>query len=363
MTPAVRSDQHSAPRLRRRELLRQMVATLAALAGETRLVAQESSRSNPDLNAAKLMTAETIDRVNLAQKWLASRQGPDGAFGLDRGFGRNVGVVALAGIAWLSSGSLPGRGPFGVALQKTLAYLLNCSRSNGFINAPESQSHGPMYEHGFATMFLAEVYGTTQQADLREKLDKAVRLIIACQNSEGGWRYENVPKEADISVTVCQIMALRAARNCGLFVPKETVDRCIDYVKRCQNDDGGFRYQLIQRSRSEFARSAAGLVALYSSGVYDGPEIESALRYLERHRPGGYVDQHFYYGHYYAVQAMYQAGGDHWLDWYPRIRDQLLREQLRDGSWIDAAFSNEYATAMASIILQLPNGHLPIFRR
>ena len=73
----------------------------------------------------------------------------------------------------------------------------------------------------------------------------AVQLIVNSQNKEGGWRYEPDGKEADISVTVCQIMALRAARNCGIAVPKPTVDQCVKYVLRSQKADGGFRPNLI----------------------------------------------------------------------------------------------------------------------
>ena len=46
-----------------------------------------------------------------------------------------------------------------------------------------------MYGHGFATTFLAECYGMSPRADLREKLSKAVKLIVNTQNKEGGWRY------------------------------------------------------------------------------------------------------------------------------------------------------------------------------
>ena len=73
-------------------------------------------------------------------------------------------------------------------------------------------------------------------------------------------------RDADLSVTICQINALRAARNAGLFVPKETVDACIRYVKQRQNPDGGFRYMLQGGATSAFPRSAAGVVALYSAG-------------------------------------------------------------------------------------------------
>src|SRR5206468_2460378 len=75
-------------------------------------------------------------------------------------------------------------------------------------------------------------------------LGRAVDLTIKSQNRQGGWRYRPFDGDADISATICQIMALRAARNAGITVPKEVADRCIDYVKRCQDPaSGGFRYQ------------------------------------------------------------------------------------------------------------------------
>src|SRR5690606_6767441 len=144
------------------------------------------------------------------------------------------------------------------------------------------------------------------------------------QNDEGGWRYQPDSVEADISVTVCQVMALRAARNCGIAVPKETIDRAVDYVERCQNPDGGFMYQLIRRGESAFPRSAAGVVALQSAGVYEGRAVEKGIAYLARHlpRPGVFHYQvNYYYGHYYAAQAMWQAGGATWERWYSAIRD------------------------------------------
>ena len=73
-----------------------------------------------------------------------------------------------------------------------------------------------MYGHGFATLFLAEVYGMTPRPDVRETLRKAVRLIVQTQNQEGGWRYHPVRNDAALSVTSCQIMALRAARTTGV---------------------------------------------------------------------------------------------------------------------------------------------------
>ena len=200
--------------------------------------------------------------------------------------------------------------------------------------------------------------------DLRDRLTRAVNLIVSAQNAEGGWRYEPRPNDADLSVTICQVMALRAARNAGIHVPHETIQRCVEYVKRCQNEDGGFMYML-PRGESEFERSAAGVVALYSAGVYEGPEVERGIKYLLQFVPQAGSERelrYFHYGHSYAVQAMWQHGPEAWEVWFPAIREELLRRQQADGSW-SSAMSNEYATAMSCIILQTPNQYLPIFQR
>ena len=267
-------------------------------------------------------------------------------------------------MAFMSNGSAPGRGPYGEHTQRCVDYIVANTQPNGFIAADGAASHGPMYGHGFAALFLAEAYGMSPREDVRDKLVAATKLIISAQNNEGGWRYQPVPNDADISVTICQIMALRGARNAGIHVPAETVDRCIEYVKQRQNTDGGFSYTSRDRS-SLFPRSAAGVVALYSAGVYEGDAIERGLAYLDRSRPGRAQlrpTAHFYYGHYYAMQAMWHAGGERWQLWYPSVRDLLLTRQSRDGSWPDGN-GPHYATSMACVMLQVPNNMLPIFQR
>ncbi|MDH3716897.1 MAG: terpene cyclase/mutase family protein [Planctomycetota bacterium] len=348
--------------LTRRELLTQ--ATALSAAASLRPTGLWADQDNPEQTAVRMMTVGAERAVERGLKFLAQRQQVDGSFGA-RGYSRNVGVGALCGLAFMSGGSTPGRGKYGAEVRRGLNFILANTQASGFINVPETSSHGPMYGHGFATLFLAQAYGMSRHAELREKLVKAVKLIVNTQNREGGWRYHPQPRDADVSVTVCQIMALRAARNAGLHVPNETIDRCVEYVKKSQNPDGGFRYMLQGGPQSAFPRSAAGLVALYSAGVYTGPEINRAIKYLmdflpraERFRR----ESHYFYAHYYAVQAMWQAGGDHWAQWYPAIRDELISTQRAQGHWMDS-ICREYGTAMACIILQLPNNVLPIFQR
>jgi hypothetical protein len=314
--------------------------------------------------AAEMITPETDRAIRSGLAWLSRSQNTDGSFG-NGTYRGNIAVTSLAGLAFMASGSSPGRGPYGSHIDKALLYVMENTSPSGFIAVAAASTHGPMYSHGWGTLFLAEAYGMTHRPEIREKLQKAVRLIIDCQNNEGGWRYQPVRRDADLSVTICQINALRAARNAGLFVPRETVENCIRYVKQSQNPDGGFRYML-QGGASAFPRSAAGVVALYSAAVYDSKEVDAGIAYLKQFMPEiklGSRYSHYFYGHYYAIQAMWIRGGDDWNTWYPAIRDELVRRQsATSGFWADS-ICNEYGTAMALIILQMPNNYLPIFQR
>jgi len=301
---------------------------------------------------------------------LVELQNPDGSWGSQR-FGRHVGISALACLAIMSDGHVPGRGAYGEAVQKGLEFILDNIAETGLIAA--DTSHGPMYGHGFATLFLGEVYGMTAGgadtalgARVHEALLKACRLIVQSQNSEGGWRYNPVPNDADISVTICQIMALRSARNAGIEINKTTIDRAVEYVRLCQNDDGGFCYQALMGG-SAWPRTAAGVASLYYAGIYEDDALDRGLDYLfKRAMPGrgSGMGSHYFYGHYYAVQAMYLAGGEHWARWWPAIRDELVRSQVDEtGQWHDNYAGTSYGTAMALIILQMPKRYLPIFQK
>ncbi len=352
-----------------------VIALFPGFMGTSAAIAQspEKRDQSTDASGRRLVTQPTQQAITQGLAWLASRQHEDGSFWSGQNYRKEVAVTALAGMAFIADGHLPNKGRYGREVSKAVEFLLSCVQPNGLIVDRESASSGPMYGHGFSTLFLAEVYGTTTDDRIRKSLVSAVNLIVASQNEEGGWRYHPDSAEADISVTVSQVMALRAARNCGIAVPKQTIDRAVDYVKRCQNADGGFMYQLTRRGESGFPRSAAGVVALQSAGIYDGREVEKGLAYLTRHtpRPGVFRYQSYYfYGHYYGTQAMWQAGGDMWERWYPAIRDELLSGQknMMAGQkplafWADATVCDEYGTAMALLVLQMPNNYLPIFQR
>ena len=362
----------------RRVLLLPLLACLAAPPAPP-AAAQAAAGEAP---AAVEADPRVPGAVRRGLAFLASVQGPGGGFPDGRG-GRSAGITAIAAMAFLADGHLPGRTGYGFVVDRATRFLLNNAGPSGLLAA--DTSHGPMYGHGYATLFLAEVYGelgagpagAVDEAAVRSALVRAVRLIVDTQNPEGGWRYQPRPLDADISVTITQVMALRAARNAGVAVPAETIERAIAYVKACQQGGplraggGGFRY-MTTPGGVQWARSAAGVASLQYAGVYGGDEVERGLAWLAANGPaagapgraGGFRGNrvHFFYGHYYHAQAAFLAGGEHWAGHFPRAREEVLAGQGEDGAWA-SSHGEAYGTGMALLVLQMPNRLLPIFQR
>ena len=334
-------------------------ACVAAFA--SRVVAAPSDAIPKDLNP------EAMKAIEKGLAWLAKAQAADGSWAYQGAGtqGGNPGITGLAGIAFMAGGSQPGRSQYGDQVERAVKYVVAKTHPRtGFI----SNGNSRMYEHGFAALFLAEVYGMTRRDDVRAPLIRAINLIENCQSPQGGWRYTPTPVDADISVTICQIMALRAARNSGIRVSKVVINNGVKYVKACQCKDGGFSYQPMGGGMggSGYARTAAGVCSLYYAGVYGDPDIQRGIDWLNKNPNGdgmgGFAGGHYFYGHYYAVQAAHQAGGKTWAGYFPRMRDQLVKNQKADGSW-SAQTGGTFETAVALIILQVPYGYLPILQR
>ncbi|MFG0306969.1 MAG: prenyltransferase/squalene oxidase repeat-containing protein [Phycisphaerales bacterium JB040] len=344
---------------------RTLTLSLALLASPA--PAQDSAPAQPE-PAIEEFTDELNAAVARGLAYLATQQDEDGSFDGGR-YGKNVAITALACLAFMSDGHMPGRGEYGAIIDRGVDFVLANAAENGLIAS--DSANGPMYGHGFATLFLGEVYGMTGGAStarsrkIHEAIVKAVRLIERSQNEEGGWRYNPVPYDADVSVTICQVMALRSARNAGIEVAAETIDNAVEYVRNCQNPDGGFKYQL-EGGISAWPRTAAGVATLFYAGIYEDESIDRGLEYLKREAlpgTGRATPAHRQYGNYYAVQAHFLAGGDAWAAWWPAIRRELLDEQLEDGSWEDRSVGPSYGTSMSLLVLQIPKRYLPIFQK
>ena len=113
--------------------------------------------------AAELVTPATDAAIEKGLAWLSTQQNADGSFG-SGAYRGNVAVTSLAAISFMASGSSPNRGPYGAAVEKALQYVLDNTSPSGFVCVANAATHGPMYSHGFGTLFLAEAYGMTRGA-------------------------------------------------------------------------------------------------------------------------------------------------------------------------------------------------------
>jgi len=90
--------------------------------------------------------------------------------------------------------------------------------------------------------------------------------------------------------------------------------------------------------------------------------------YVSRPYPASHQAGHYYLATYYSSQAMAQVGGTTWNRVYPQIVEQLLREQVPNGSWPagrgnEISFGSTYATSLAILALTPPYQLLPIYQR
>ena len=151
------------------------------------------------------------------------------------------------------------------------------------------------------------------------------------------------------------------------------IEKAIAYVRTCSNAAGGFAYQAGGGPGPQ--TTAAGILSLQLLDKYDDPTIPKALEALRKYPIKWDASvPYFFYFHYYAIQASYQTGGQHWNDWHPKVRELLLSKQNSDGSWDVPPGTSEasegvvgpnkvYWTAMASLILEIYMHYLPAYQR
>jgi len=294
----------------------------------------------------------------------------------DGSIGDGAGITSLGGMALLAGGHTPARGRYATASARALRYVMGQQdKLTGYLG----NDTGNMYAHGFATLYLAECYGMAPEPALRRSLEAAIDLIHRSQNHEGGWRYMPVPLEADISVTICQVMAIRAAHNVGVGgkESQEAMGRAVAYVRKCANPDGSFNYIASSGGGGGWGtngpegvpRCAAGTMCLIGAGINATTDavLGPSLRFLQKHVSGhlkGKGDW-YWYGQYYAAQALFHSpDANDWKRYWTEAWPVIGAYQSDDGLWNRPdGYGPAFGTAMALIILQIPNNYLPIFQR
>ncbi len=346
-----------------RSILLSTLALLSSLAALPVHAAQELGQADPVKVDAK---TEAVIKSGL--KFLASKQQPNGAWGTqDEELRHQVAMTGYVLMAFQAAGQLPGEGEFGKAVQQGVQFLLDSTAADGLIGNRNNGQY--MYNHGIAAIALGEIYGQTRSPAMRSKLDRIVKVILSSQNNEGGWRYRPVARDADISVTVLQVVALRAAKNGGLDVPQKTIDNAVRYVRSCYHEkSGGFCYQ--PQREPGYARTAAAIYSLQVCGIYDDPMVKAGSKYLMG-IPRNNQDW-FTYGNFYAAPAQYMVGGETWAKYYSGTKETLMQNVTTRGdvSWWEPTLDQGrmgvgqvYCTAVYTMILAMPYHYIPLYQR
>ena len=314
-------------------------------------------------------------------RFILNNQKDDGAI-YDRG--NPTAITALSVMSLAAVGHLPIHpNENGEALARALDFILLEKNQNeiGYFG----KRGGRMYGHGIVTLTLAEMLGMgmDDKTDeiIREKCQRAIDLILRSQKikknqaQQGGWRYSPDARDADLSVTIWQLMALRSAKNSGLEVPTTSILEAIEYLKRSYksklDENGnpidkisGFAYQ--PGGHPEYTTTAAGLLAMQVCGEYESPFVLGAADWLLKNEPQT-NRKFFFYGTYYYAQSMYQRGEEHAEKARKMVEDILIPMQKENGAWqgggSESGAGEVYCTSMAMLALAVKYHYLPIYQR
>jgi len=326
--------------------------------------------------------------------WLVRQQHRDGHWESNGGQFFSA-MTALAGMQLLMEGSTIRQGKYADNIRRAVNYLMDHTQRSGLIGDPNAgnQGLGYLYGHGFSMLFLSQVYGEEEDGDRRRRLEgiltRAVQFCIKAQTSRGGWGYLSAAEGNDFdegSVSVTQVQALRACRNAGIPVPKGTIDKVHDYLRKCTTSNGGMIYSLASGGAYGGAErpsiTVAAIASMFSTGEYTSTLAKRWLKFVKPQIPINSVgsDQfgHSEYTHYYYAQVVYILGEDGYVKLFPEAPmsdrltwskykksffDFLSTRQNADGSWTGTPIGQVYTTCCYLTILQLENGTLPIYQR
>ena len=328
-------------------------------------------------------TDECGKSVREALRWLASLQAEDGAWRLPAAAGSPAGVhdaVALGGMAvlpFLAEGITHERAtvqslgtePFAEVVKKTLLYLGK--------NQPEKGEKvgaigDTMESHVFGLVAFGEAFALSGDADLKTRATLAVERLIAFQGKKGDWAVTEGNSARD---TAWAVVALQAARACGVGAPGAAIRKAAKYLETFQTPDltPSERFALEADGPAEAELTAACLLAMeYAGRKSDAPELMAGCDYLAGRAPavGAARAECSPLFLLFAGEALRNIEGERYDAWNAAVRSFLTSKQVMEGefagSWDPAIFGGQtdrvWATACATLCLQSHFRYLPLYR-
>jgi hypothetical protein len=313
--------------------------------------------------------------------WLTKNQAADGSWGKTYTYA----VTSFACLSYLSAADEPFQGEHSKALLKGLAFLMKGQKDGMF----GQQGHSWIHGQGFATLALAEAYGRSllckvkPDADARkwrDAVEASIKIIGKNQSESGGWWYTpGSGRQHEGSTTVCAVQAIVSASNYGIPIDERVLEMGFEYLKKCQNKDGSFQYQLGDGSSMKEG-TAAGVATLGLMQKFDFQVMINGYNYLLKIKPETISRERFpYYGHFYGTMGMRLLGEEYKADkafrentsgYIAEAQKDLLSWQAKDGTWPIKGWMQQtgqenvgFSTSYALLALLVPEGRLSIYNR
>jgi hypothetical protein len=171
------------------------------------------------------------------------------------------------------------------------------------------------------------------------------------------------------------VLALHDARDAGAKVPKESLDRALDFLDRARDGDGTYRYmpdvpgaRVGEMHPEACGRGPVCALALRRGGRGDEKLVASALEIFGGHQgefraewgkalchtgPEGFGAHYLFYDYLFAARALRELPRDDRQRFRGPLLADVLAARLADGSFLDfPGLGRPYSTAMAALALR-----------
>jgi len=344
-------------------MMPRMLASSLILLGMTGLV----SAQPPNARIGEAVPRDVREMYDKGLQYLVKTQSDKGDW---QGGQSGPGVTGLGLMVFLASGEDPNFGLYSNNVRKAVRSIVAAQDANtGYLTTS-------MYHHGFGTLALAEAYGAVDDRQVWQggkaprsigaALELAVRASLTSQtkNPLGAWRYSPDASDADTSVSGAILVSLLAARNAGMEIPDDAMDKAFSYYTKMTSSGGQVAYSGLGGFDESLARISIATLVYSLARRKDLPQFKATRDYLVGKieftgRSGfGWED----YQRYYQAQALFQADVEAWKKW-----NKLLIRQLKTAQRADGSFSGQHgasaATSLTLLALALNYRFLPIYER
>ncbi len=306
-------------------------------------------------------------------RYLANTQLQDGSWPGSR---NGAGITGICVMALMASGEDPDYGPYATNIRRALHHIIaNQNAKTGYMG---TSGHASMYHHGFAMLALSEAYGAVSEellwkgsdvpANRRRTLSASLELAVRCaltaqeKNPWGAWRYSPQARDADTTVAGTVLMGIFGARNAGVEVSNEAIDKALNFFQTCTTRSGSVSYTPSGSHGDGLTRTAIATLVYAIGKRKDTPEYKAASEFIKRRATYNLSGGYMFYTLYYMAQALFQSDFETWQAWNQRTIARLQQMQQEDGSF-NSSYGKAYGTGMAVLTLALNYRLLPIYER